>query len=94
MLHRYADYLPQRRPDEDGEEETHVVALTASEQVVLMTCNVKVTAADGSSIIARAVIDPRSSALYVHERLTQHLRLPCNNKNIIVEGVAGSSKLT
>ena len=68
LLHRDADSVPLRQPDEDGkEEETHVVALTASEQVVLMICQVKVTAADGSSTIAKALTDPGSSASYVHE---------------------------
>ena len=35
----------------------------------------KVTAADGSSTIARDLIDSRSSASFVLERLAQHLRL-------------------
>ena len=47
LLHRDADCLPQRKPDEDGKEETYVVTLTVSKQVLLMTCKVKVTAADG-----------------------------------------------
>ena len=34
-----------------------------------MTCKVKVTAADGYGPIARALIDPGSSASFVHERL-------------------------
>ena len=59
-----------------------------------MTCKVKDIAADGPSIIPRALIDPGSSALFVHERLAQHLRLPCSNKNARVEGVAGTSTLT
>ena len=54
----------------------------------------KVTEADGSSTIARALIDPGSSALYVHEQLTQHLRLLRKNKNAIVERVAGASTRT
>ena len=54
----------------------------------------KGTAADGSSTIARALIDPGSSALFVHKRLARHLRLPCRNKNAIVEGVAGASTRT
>ena len=56
----------------------------------------KVTVADGSSTIARALVDPGSSASYVQERLAQHLRLPCKNKNIYVmfQGVAGSCTRT
>ena len=56
-----------------------------------MTCKVKVTAADGYGPIARALIDPGSSASFVHKRLAQYLRIPCRNKNAIGEGVAGAS---
>ena len=44
--------------------------------------------------IARALIDPGSSASFVHERLAQLLRLPRKNKNATVEGVAGSTTRT
>ena len=94
LLHRDVDSVPQEKHKDDKVEETHVAALTVSEQVLLMTCKVKVTAADGSSTLARALIDPGSSASYVHERLAQHLRLPRKNKNVIVEGVAGRSTRT
>ena len=50
LLHREADCLTQRKPEEDGKEETHVAALSVSEQVLLMTCKVKVTAADGPAL--------------------------------------------
>ena len=88
LLHRDADQVPQRKMERDSKEETHVVALNVSEQVLLMTCKVKVTAADGSSTIARTLIDPGSSASFVHKRLAQHLRLPRKNKIAFVEGVA------
>ena len=44
--------------------------------------------------IARALIDPGSSALFVHKILALHLCLPRRNKNSIVEGVAGASTHT
>ena len=67
-----ADYLSQRKSEkEDCKEETHLAALSVNKQVLLMTCKVKVIAADGSSTIVRALIDPRSSASFVHERFTQ-----------------------
>ena len=91
LLHRDAEDLSQKKPEEDSKEETHVVALSVCEQVLLITCKVKVTAADGSSTISRAMIDPGSSGPFVYERLQQHLRLPSNNKNETVEGVAGAS---
>ena len=54
LLYRDADSVPQEeRPKTDDKvEETHVAALTMNEQVPLMTCKVKVTAADGLSTIA------------------------------------------
>ena len=68
LLHRDADSVPQEKPKTDDKvEENHVAALTMSEQVLLITCKVNVTANDGSSTVARAVIDPASSASYVHE---------------------------
>ena len=89
LLHRDADQIQQRKSQkEDGKEETHVAALSVSKQVLLMACKVKVTAADGSSTVVRALIDPGSSASFVGERLAQHLRLPHSKKNTRVEGVA------
>ena len=80
LLHRDAEYLSQRKPEkEDGKEKTPVAALSVIEhvllvaalsvieQVLLLTCKVKVTAAHGSSTIARAVIDPGSSASFMND---------------------------
>ena len=47
-----------------------------------------------SSTIARTLIDPVFSASFVHERLAQHLRPLCSNKNTRVEEVAGASTPT
>ena len=68
--------------------------LCVSEQVLLMIWKVKFTTADGSSTIGRALIDPGSSASFVHEQVAQHLRLPSSNKNARVEGAAGASTPT
>ena len=47
LLHRVVDSVPQEKPKKDDKvEETHIAALTLSEQVLLMTCKVKVTTAD------------------------------------------------
>ena len=68
LPHRDANYLSQRKSEkEDCREEIHVAALSVSKQVLLLTCRVKVTTADESSTIARALIDSRSSALFIHE---------------------------
>ena len=95
LLHRDVDNLTQRKPgNAESKEVTHVAALSASEQVLLMTCKVKVTAPDGSSTMARALIDTRSSGPLVHERIVQLLRLPRSKKNARVEGVAGTATPT
>ena len=59
-----------------------------------MTCKVKVTAPDGSSTIARTLIDPGSSTSFVHERFAQHLRLSRITKTVIMEGLGGTSTPT
>ena len=94
LLHRDADHASSRKSDEEAKEETHVAALSVSEQVLLMTCKVKITAPDGSSTMARALIDPGSSCSFIHERLAQHLRLKRNKKNIGVQGIGGTSTRT
>ena len=50
LLHRDADCVSQKKPEEEDKEETHVVALSVNEQVLLMTCKVKVTTADGLAL--------------------------------------------
>ena len=95
LLHKDADDLTQKKPDNvEGKEEAHVAALSASEQVLLMTCKVKVTAPNGFSTIARALIDPGSSTSFVHERIAQLLCLLCRKKNVMVEGVGGTTTPT
>ena len=95
LLHRDADNSAQRTPEyTEAKEEAHVAALSVTEQVLLMTCKVKVTAPNGSSTIARALIDPGSSTSFVHERIAQLLRLPRTKKNVLVEGVGGTSTRT
>ena len=90
-----ADYISQKKPEKkQGKKETHVVALSVSEQVLPLTCKVKVTAADRSNTMGTALIDPGFSASFVNERLAQHLHLSHSNKNASVEGVAGTSKAT
>ena len=95
MLHRDAENSTQRKPDNtESKEEAHAAALSVSEQIQFMTCKVKVTTQDGSSTIARALIDPGSSTSLVHERIVQHVCLPRSKKNIMVEGVGGATTST
>ena len=90
-----ADSLTQKKPENaECKEEAHVAALIVSEQVLVMTCKMKVTAPDGSSNIARALSDPGSSTSLVHQRIAQQLQLPRSKKNIMVEGVRGTTTPT
>ena len=94
-MHSDADNSTQKKPDNaEAKEEAHVAAPSVSEQVLLMTCKVKVTAQVGSSTIARALIDTGSSTLLVQERIEQLLRLPRSKKNIMVEEVGGTTTPT
>ena len=95
LLHKDADNSTRRKPDNaEAKEEAHVAALGVTEQVLLMTCKVKVTGANGSSTIARALIDPGSSTSSVHEETVQLLPLPRRKKNVLVEGVGRTSTPT
>ena len=58
---------------------------------LLMTCHVLVSAPDGSSIEARAILDSASSASFISERLAQSLCLPRSNRNARILGIAGIS---
>ena len=77
-----------------GKEKCHLAAASRCEQVLLMTCKLKVISEDGSSTIARALIDPGSSASYVTERLAQLLRMPRTRRNALVDGIADSTTRT
>ena len=95
VAYRNADNFTQKKPENaECKEEADVAALSVSKEVLLMTYKVKLTAPDGSSTIARAVIDPWSSASFVHERIAQHLRLSRSKKNSMVEGVGGTTTPT
>ena len=95
LLHGDADDSTQKKPEKaEAKEEAQVAALSVSEQVLLMTCKVKVTAPNGSSTIVRALIEQGSSSFFVHERIVQLLRLPCRKKSVMVEGVGGTSTPT
>ena len=69
---------------------THAVSRMKS-VVLLMTCQVLITAPDGSTIEARALLDNTSSASFNSERLTHFLSLPCASQPICVSGVGGMS---
>ena len=78
--------------EEVRKEKCHLApAPKTCEQVLLMTCKLKVHAPDGSNTIARGLIDTGSSTSYISERLVQRLRLRRRKKSTVVEGVTGST---
>ena len=58
---------------------------------LLMTCRVRVSAPDGTSVEARALLDNASSASFISERLAQSLCLPRTNQSAKISGIAGLS---
>ena len=55
-----------------------------------MTCQVKVTAPDGSIMQTRALLDCAALTSLITKRLVQHLQLPCCHSNFKINGVAGT----
>ena len=68
---------------------TSHAAIILHSNTLLMICKVFVTAPDGTSIEARALLDNASSASFISERIAQHLRLPRSTQKITVSGIAG-----
>ena len=60
-----------------------------SSSSLLMTCEVRIEAPDGSSVKARALLDSASSASFISERLAQSLSLPRSPHSARISGVAG-----
>ena len=56
-----------------------------------MTCLVQVTAADGRTTPARALLDSASSTSFMSEHLAQLLRLPRTRKTAHIAGIGGLS---
>ena len=66
-------------------------AVALKSNSLLMTCRVMVSAPNGSSIEARAILDSASSASFVSERLAQSLCLPRSTRNARISGIGGIS---
>ena len=76
------------------QDESKVIANTVvklKSSSLLMTCRVLVTAPDGSSVEARALLVNASSASFVTERLVQTLCIPRVHQNVSVSGITGST---
>ena len=57
--------------------------------LLLMTCRIRVEAADGTYTEARAILDSGSSSSFISERLARTLRLPRSYLSARISGVAG-----
>ena len=57
-----------------------------------MTCSVRASAPDGSTVTARALLDSASSASFISERLARALNLPRFRQNTHISGIAGITK--
>ena len=68
---------------------TYVAPSKRGEEVLLMTCRVKVIAPDGTVMQARALLDSAASTSLITERLAKKLRLPRRHSNVQITGVAG-----
>ena len=62
-----------------------------SSNTLLMTCRIRISAPNGSSIEARALLDSGSSTSFISKRLAQLLRLECKKRNITISGVGDLS---
>ena len=58
---------------------------------LLMTCQVLVSAPDGSKVKVRCLLDSASSMSFASERLIQSLRIPRSHHPITISGIAGMS---
>ena len=66
-------------------------AARVKSDVLLMTSRVLITAPDGSTVEARALLDNASSASFISERLVNSLSLPRLSQDIRVFGIGGMS---
>ena len=59
------------------------------QQVLLMTCRVKIVAPNGCTTHARALLDSASSTSFITERLAQHLSLRRTRNSMTISGIGG-----
>ena len=64
-------------------------ALELNTNVLLMTCKLLVEVPNGSTIIARGILDSASSASFVSERIVQLLALSRSSCNATISGITG-----
>ena len=88
LLH--IDIKPPEEPTtEMVSSATHVPQTKRGKQVLLMTCQARITGPDGSVTQARVFLDPGASCSFITERLAQQLKLPRRKDNSLIAGIAG-----
>ena len=58
-------------------------------QVLLMTCQLRITTTHGYDARARALLESASLSSYITERLPQQLRLPRTRRTLQISGIEG-----
>ena len=64
--------------------------VTTSNSVLMMTAEVLLSGSNGHQMIARALLDPASTASFVTERAAQHLMLCGQKQEISINGIWGT----
>ena len=88
-LNRKKELWSEKKPatEDTTVVSTHVPQVWNHRQVLLITCQVKIVGADGSTTQARALLDSASSTSFIRERLMQRLRLARHNHRVKISGI-------
>ena len=79
---------PAKEPSKAVTSHTSQVA-SPHQQVLLMTCQLRIVTTSGYVTKARALLDSASSTSFITERLAQHLRLPRSPRALQISGIGG-----
>ena len=88
LLHIEAEFKEEDTENVDRDV-TYVAPSKGGEEVLLMTCRVKVITPDGTVTQARALLDSAASTSLITERFANKLRLPRRHSNRHIKGVGG-----
>ena len=64
--------------------------LYLKENALLMTCKIMVSSTNGSSVEARAILDPGSTTSFITERLANTMRLNGSKQAVHITGIMGT----
>ena len=89
LLHINSNKPPEKSPLETVSTVTQVPQPKKRKQVLLMTCQAKVTGPNGNVARARIFLDPGAACSFITEGLAQKLKLPRRKDNSLIAGIAG-----